>query len=121
MYPPNRAAELLRRIQRDGADRLSTAVTLPFAFYVLINIALAVLVCTKVPLLQYLVSMLFGLLFCGILALILLVGIDRETAQIVARAALFSARVQVRIVSFEIEPDPWGPPRLIGGGEYDDE
>lgn len=118
---PNRAAALLRRVQRDGADRLGTAVTLPFAFYALVNIALAVLVCAEVSPLHYLLSMLLGSLLSGALALIMLVGIEHETAQLVARAALFGARVQVRIVSFEIEPDLWGSPRLIGGSGNGDE
>jgi hypothetical protein len=101
VLPANRAAELLRRIQAETAERSQLALLLPFILQAITAFLLGVLVLVGAPGWAYAAGLIVGQTVLAALLIRAMARIDSEIAGGLARAGLVQA-ASARIVEFHV-------------------
>jgi hypothetical protein len=110
VLPANRAAELLRRIQAETAERSQLALLLPFILQAITAFSLGVLVLAAAPGWAYAAGLIVGQTVLAALLLRAMVRLDSEIAAGLARAGSVQA-VCPRVVVFRVSE--W---HIVGSG-----
>lgn len=89
--PQNRAAELLKRIDRETAERAQMSLLLTFITQALVTLALGVLFFLQVPVIVYVAGLIIGETVLAGMLIVAMARLDSVIAGGLARAGLVEA------------------------------